>query len=71
MLIWWIQQLSSFALPGLPHVVLQNVLASSTLQNNTFVNNAIEYGTFGEGSQISTNQKRENSAFSPLIGRNL
>ena len=28
----------------------------------------IEYEIFGEGSHISTNQKRENSAFSPLIG---
>ena len=31
----------------------------------------IEYGIIGEGSQILTNQKRENSAFSRLIGRNL
>ena len=31
----------------------------------------IEYGIIGEGSQISTNQKRDNSAFSFLIGRNL
>ena len=31
----------------------------------------IEYGIFGEGSQISTNQNRENSAFSLLIGRNV
>ena len=31
----------------------------------------IEYEIIGEGSQISTNQKRENSAFSLLIGRNL
>ena len=29
---------------------------------------AIEYGIFGEGSHISTNQKRENGAFSLLIG---
>ena len=28
----------------------------------------IEYGIFGEGSQISTNQKRGNGAFSLLIG---
>ena len=28
----------------------------------------IEYEIIGEGSQISTNQKRENSAFSHLIG---
>ena len=28
---------------------------------------AIEYGIIGEGSQISTNQKREYSAFSVLI----
>ena len=28
----------------------------------------IEHGIFGEGSQISTNQKRENSAFLLLIG---
>ena len=28
----------------------------------------IEHGIFGEGSQISTNHKRENDAFSLLIG---
>ena len=28
----------------------------------------IEYGIFGEGSHISTNQKRENTVFSLLIG---
>ena len=33
--------------------------------------NLIEYEIFGEGSQISTNQKRENSAFSHLVGWNL
>ena len=32
---------------------------------------SIEYAIIGEGSQILTNQKRENSAFSPLIGQNL
>ena len=31
----------------------------------------IEYGIFGEGSQISTNKKRENLAFSLLIGRKM
>ena len=31
----------------------------------------IEYGIIGEGSQILTNHKRENSVFSILIGRNL
>ena len=31
----------------------------------------MEYGIFGEGSQISTNQKRERTVFSLLIGRNL
>ena len=31
----------------------------------------IEYGIFGEGSHISTNQKRENGAFPLLIGRNM
>ena len=31
----------------------------------------IEYEIIGEGSQISTNQKPGNSAFSLLIGRNL
>ena len=31
----------------------------------------IEYGIFGEGSQILPNQKRESTVFSPLIGRNL
>ena len=30
--------------------------------------NGIEYGIIGEGSHISTNQERENSAFSLLIG---
>ena len=29
---------------------------------------SIEYDIFGEGSQISANQRRENSAFSLLIG---
>ena len=33
--------------------------------------NPIEYEIIGEGSQISTNQKPGNSAFSLLIGRNL
>lgn len=32
---------------------------------------ALEYEIIGEGSQILTNQERENSAFSILIGRNL
>ena len=32
---------------------------------------SIEYGISGEGSHISTNQNRENSAFSLLIGLNL
>ena len=31
----------------------------------------LEYGIFEEGPQISTNQKRENTAFSLLIGRNM
>ena len=31
----------------------------------------IEYGIIGEGSQILANQKRENSAFSILMCRNL
>ena len=31
----------------------------------------IEYGIFGEGSQISTNQMLENSALSLPIGLNL
>ena len=31
----------------------------------------IEYGIFGEGSHIPTNQRRENGAFSLLIGRNM
>ena len=31
----------------------------------------LEYGIFGEGSQISTNQKRERTVFSLLIGWNL
>ena len=31
----------------------------------------IEYGIFGEGSQISINQRRESTVFSFLIGRNL
>ena len=37
----------------------------------TYFDDAIEYGIFGEGSQISTNQKRESTVFSLLIGRNL
>ena len=32
---------------------------------------AIENSIFGEGSQISTNQKGESTVFSLLIGRNL
>ena len=36
-----------------------------------FLSHRLEYGTSGEGSQISTNQKRESTVFSPLIGRNL
>ena len=36
---------------------------------NTMLNYVIEYGIFGElRSQIFTNQKQENSAFSFLIG---
>ena len=31
----------------------------------------IEYEIIGEGSQILTNQKRESTVFSLLIGRNL
>ena len=31
----------------------------------------IEYGIFGEGSHNLTNQKRENGAFSLLIGQNM
>ena len=31
----------------------------------------MEYGIFGEGSKTSINQKRENSTFSHLIGKNL
>ena len=31
----------------------------------------MEYGTFEEGPQISTNQRRESTVFSLLIGRNL
>ena len=31
----------------------------------------IEYGIFGEASHISTNQKRESTVFSVLIGRNM
>ena len=31
-------------------------------------NLAIEYGTIGEGSQISTNQNRESTVLSLLIG---
>ena len=39
-----------------------------SMTNVGTLNELIEYEIFGEGSQISTNQKRENSAFSPLIG---
>ena len=35
------------------------------------IKNMIEYGIFGERSQIKTNQKQESIAFSLLIGRNL
>ena len=35
---------------------------------NEILKETIEYEIFGEGSQISTNQRRENSAFSLLIG---
>ena len=31
----------------------------------------MEYGIIGDGSQISTNQKRESTVFSLLIGENL
>ena len=31
----------------------------------------LEFGIFGEGSQILTNHKRENSSFSFLVGLNL
>ena len=42
------------------------------LHNETsYLFSFIEYGIIGEVSQILTNQKRENSAFSLLIGRNL
>ena len=35
------------------------------------IKHVIEYGIFGEGSHISTNQKREITVFSLLIGRNM
>ena len=38
------------------------------LENQQYLNQIIEYEIIGEGSQISTNQKPGNSAFSPLIG---
>ena len=38
---------------------------------NILFSKTIEYGIFGEGSQISTNQKRESTVFSLLIGQNL
>ena len=45
-------------------------MQSITLPENIFFI-VIEYGIFGEGSQISTNQKREGTVFSLLIGQNL
>ena len=43
------------------------------LKHSTLIQNVkgIEYGIFGEGSQISTNHRRESTVFSLLIGRNL
>ena len=35
-----------------------------------FFVDVIEWGIFGEGSHILTNQERENCAFSLLIGQN-
>ena len=49
-----------------PDFVLK-VVPSRTFETKIF-KGRIEYEIFGEGSHISTNQKRENSAFSPLIG---
>ena len=45
------------------------VLFNSSITPYFFLHNdiMIEYGIFGEGSQISTNQKLENGAFSLLI----
>ena len=44
-------------------------IANIAIYRSVFIR--IEYGTFGEGSQIATNQKRESTVFSLLIGRNL
>ena len=41
------------------------------LRTSVLILRPIEHGIIGKGSQILTNQKRENSAFSILIGRNL
>ena len=48
------------------------IAVDSRVKINAFsVGLLIEYDIFGEGSQISTNQERENTVFSLLIGRNL
>ena len=49
--------------------LIKHALSQQTPQTLvTIYFNVIEYGIFGEGSQISTNQKRENSAISLRIG---
>ena len=48
----------------------QSFLASDWLKLETLPRKyrTLEYGIFGEGSHISTNQKREKGVFSLLIG---
>ena len=41
------------------------------MESNEIDKRVIEYEIIGEGSQILTNQKRESTVFSLLIGRNL
>ena len=41
---------------------------NTIIEDNSRYKYSIEYGIFVEGSRISTNQKRESTVFSPLIG---
>ena len=49
-------------------IYIVSKLAASGAVSTVWILTTIEYGIFREGSQISTNQKRENSAFLLLIG---
>ena len=54
-------------------MILRNIdnLMVSSPEFLEFYNETIEYEIIGEGSQISTNQKRESTVSWLLIGRNL